>query len=144
MADKYYDQQELKEAIKAGEQLLYRLDQVIDQLNSAKGWGLFDMLGGGMFSTFMKRDKMKNAEHMMREIKEYVYRFKRELGDIDVNLDADLTGDQFLGFADYFFDSFFVDFMVQSKIHDKLRDLESFRNRVWQIVADLKRHQQVY
>lgn len=136
------NQQELNEALLAGERLLRKLDQVLSQLNSAKGWGFFDMLGGGMFSTFMKRDKMKQAEHMMHEVNEYAMRFKKELGDLDIQLNIDLTNDRFLGFADYFFDNFFVDFMVQSKINDGIREIEYFYHKVEDVIFDLQRYKQ--
>ncbi len=135
------DQKEVREAIYAGEQLLRKLDAVLSELKGAQGWGFFDMLGGGMFSTFMKRDKMRKAEHMMQDVNYHVNRFRKELGDLHLPLDLDLTNDSFLGFADYFFDNFFVDFMVQSKIRDGIDQIESYRERVEDILFRLQSYE---
>lgn len=140
MNNQSVNQQELHEALIAGEQLLRKLDQVLSQLKGAQGWGFFDMLGGGMFSTFMKRDKMKQAEYLMHEVNDYAMRFKKELGDLNIQLDIDLTNDRFLGFADYFFDNFFVDFMVQTKINDGIRQIEHYYRRVENILYDLRQY----
>lgn len=132
------DPKEVREAILAGEQLLRKLDQVLGELKGAQGWGFFDMLGGGMFSTFMKRDKMRKAENMMQDVNYYANQFRKELGDLDIPMGLDLTNDSFLGFADYFFDNFFVDFMVQSKIRDGIDQIESYRERVEDILFRLQ------
>lgn len=42
---------ELDEAICAGKDVGYALDQMIGQLDSAAGWGTWDILGGGMLAT---------------------------------------------------------------------------------------------
>ncbi|WP_331836869.1 hypothetical protein [Erysipelothrix piscisicarius] len=47
---------EIQEAIQAGEQLLYQLEQSRAQLKKASDWGLFDMFGGGMFVTMIKHN----------------------------------------------------------------------------------------
>lgn len=134
------NQQELQEAIDAGERLRSKVEQALSELKSARGWGLWDMFGGGMFSTFAKRSKMKEAERTIQDINHYAKRFESELRDIHMSLDLDLTRDSFLGFADYFFDNFFVDFMVQSKINEGLRQLENYQDRLDQLMRTLYQH----
>lgn len=56
---------EMKEAIDAGERALRTLRSAQEKLNSAGNWGIFDMLGGGLFSTIMKRSKMDDAKMLM-------------------------------------------------------------------------------
>ena len=54
-----YDlEKEKREAIAAGYRALNSLRTAQNDLNSAKSWGLWDMFGGGFFSTMIKRSKM--------------------------------------------------------------------------------------
>ena len=60
---------EMKEALDAGERALSSLRNAQEKLNSAGNWGLFDMFGGGLFSTIMKRSKMDDAQQLMEAAK---------------------------------------------------------------------------
>ena len=51
--------------------------------------------------------------------------FKDELDDVDELTDIDFGMDDFLSFADFFFDGFLADFMVQGKIADAKSKIES-------------------
>ena len=63
---------EMKEAIDAGERALSSLGSAQEKLNSAGNWGIFDILGGGLFSTMIKRSKMDDAQRLIEEApKEY-------------------------------------------------------------------------
>ena len=46
---------ELYEAKRAAEEVIARIDNAISSLDSASSWGLFDIFGGGMISSFIKR-----------------------------------------------------------------------------------------
>ena len=109
---------EMQEAITAGERALSSLRMAQDKLNSAGNWGLFDMFGGGLFSTIMKRSKMDDAVNLMESAKTDLKRFQRELQDVNVPLDLKMEVGSFLSFADFFFDGFVADYLVQSKISD--------------------------
>lgn len=54
---------ELDEAICAGKDVGYALDQMIGQLDSAAGWGTWDILGGGMLATMAKHGRMNDAQN---------------------------------------------------------------------------------
>ena len=109
---------EMIEAIQAGERALISLRNAQDVLNSARNWGILDMLGGGFLSTIIKRSKMEKAVYCMEEAKSDLMRFRNELYDVNIpmNLRMDVGG--FLSFADFFFDGFVADYLVQSKISD--------------------------
>ena len=59
---------ERQEAIDAGERALDSLYGVRKELESAGNWGLLDMFGGGMFTTFVKHSKMNDAQRYMVSI----------------------------------------------------------------------------
>ena len=52
---------EMQEAVQAGERALQSLYAARDKLGSARNWGIFDMLGGGFISDFVKHSKMNDA-----------------------------------------------------------------------------------
>ncbi len=134
-------QRELKEvveAIHAGDNLLMGISGIRKSLKSAKGWGTYDMLGGGLIATMAKRGHMEDAQVMIRGLQHTITRFNQELQDVSEEMDVDLSMDNFLGFADWFFDGFFVDMMVQNKINDATIRVENLESRVEQIMADLK------
>ena len=113
-----YDlEKEKQEAIDAGERALRSLNAAKENLSSAGNWGLVDMLGGGFFTTMMKRSKMDQAQEQMDQAKYDLQNFSRELRDVTMNCDLNIEIGNFLSFADYFFDGFFVDWMVQDKIN---------------------------
>lgn len=116
--DMVNDRKEIMEAIDAGERALNSLYAAQDRLDSAKGWGLFDLFGGGFFSGMMKHSKMEDASRCMEEAKHHLKMFQKELSDIHLSLDLRMEVGGFLSFADFFFDGLVADYLVQSKIED--------------------------
>ena len=129
----------MKEALDAGERALSSLRKAQEKLNSAGNWGLFDMFGGGLFSTIMKRSKMDDAQQLMEAAKSDLKRFQRELKDVNIPLDLRMEVGSFLSFADFFFDGFVADYLVQSKISDAKEQVLDAIIRVEQILNELKR-----
>ena len=109
---------EIYEAINAADYALRCLYDAQDYLRSARNWGIYDILGGGMLATFVKRSKMRDASDCIQEAKRAVATFRRELADVDRAMPLAINEGDFWGFADYFFDGFFADMMVQSQISD--------------------------
>lgn len=130
---------EMKEALDAGERALSSLKNAQEKLNSAGNWGLFDMFGGGLFSTIMKRSKMDDAQQLMEAAKSDLKRFQRELKDVNIPLDLRMEVGSFLSFADFFFDGFVADYLVQSKISEAKEQVSDAIIRVEQILDELKR-----
>ena len=127
---------ERQEAIDGGERALDSLYGVRKELESAGNWGLLDMFGGGMFTTFVKHSKMNDAQRYMERAKRDLAAFSRELADVSETLNIN-SGD-FLTFADYFFDGFVADMMVQSRIRDAQRQVDDAIYRVESILSRLR------
>lgn len=127
---------ERQEAIDAGERALDSLYGVRKELESAGNWGLLDMFGGGMFTTFVKHSKMNDAQRYMERAKRDLAAFSRELADVSETLNINTS--DFLSFADYFFDGFLADMMVQSRIHDAQRQVDDAIYRVESILSRLR------
>ena len=129
---------EMNEAIQAGERALGSLKTAQSQLKSAGNWGLFDMFGGGLFSSMIKHSKMNDASGYMEEAKRDLLVFQRELKDVNVPMDLRMEVGSFLSFADFFFDGFVADYLVQSKITEAREQVEDAIRMVEKILRDLK------
>lgn len=128
---------EIDEAINAGENTMTCIDNAREALQSAKNWGTWDMLGGGLLSTMAKRENMSEAQSYISDMQKWIRSFARELSDVDDYINADLDIGDFLGFADYFFDGFFVDWAVQSKINSAIDKVDNTKDEVNSILRKL-------
>ena len=123
------------EVIEAADEALYHLEKARDALSSAQGLGIWDMLGGGIFASMLKRGKMGDARVYLDNAKRAIEDFKDELDDIDMEFDIDMGG--FMDVADVWFDNAFVDFMVQSNINDTKRNVENAIHAIKRIREDI-------
>lgn len=130
--------QEIREAIDAGERALISLRAAQDKLNSARNWGIFDMIGGSFFSSLMKRSQIDGASEYMAQAQLDLRRLQKELRDIQVPMDLKIEVSAFLSFADVFFDNLLVDWMVQNKIAEARGQVEDAIFRVESILMDLR------
>ena len=128
-------EKERQEAIYAGERALQSLREAQEQLRKARNWGIYDIIGGGLFSSLIKHSKIDNARSCIERAKYDLQVFNRELRDVSMTLDFDI-GD-FLTFFDLM-DSFLADIMVQSKIADASRKVEDAIYRVEDILRRLR------
>ena len=110
------NEQEIREAIQAADSALFHLRNAQQKLRSARNWGIYDLLGGGFFSTLIKHSKMDRARDEVEAARNAVCRFSRELSDVAGSAQFEMDTDDFLSFADYFFDGFIADYMMQNRI----------------------------
>ena len=129
---------EIEEAMAAADDALFYLQKANDSMKSAKNWGLWDMFGGGLISTFVKHDKMDTAQIDVDKAKIALQKLSRELDDLDEVMNIDLKLDSFASFADYVFDDFFSDWYVQSKLNDAQTKIEEGITKVKQVQEKLR------
>lgn len=138
MADIKADMKEIREAIDAGDSVLYSLESAASSLNSAENWGTFDMLGGGLISDIAKHSHIDESVRFIEEASRKLSTFKRELSDVELNIDVRMNIGSFDKFADYFFDGLLADWNVQSKIKDSASSISEAIYRVQSTVDNLK------
>ena len=129
---------EIREAMEAGNEALFCLTRAKESLNSAGNWGLWDMFGGGLLSTFMKHSKMNDANSLIQDARSALKRFQKELMDVDTVADLHIETGDFISFADFFFDGLIADWLVQSRINDAKRQVDNAIQRVSYIMNQLK------
>lgn len=131
---------EVREAIQAGERALSSLREAENNLESARNWGIFDMLGGGFITDMIKHSKMGNASTCMENAKYDLQIFQRELRDVYISLDMKVDVGGFLSFADFFFDGIVADYLVQSRIGEARRQVNEAISQVERVLAELKKY----
>ena len=118
------EDKELVEALEAGQAAWETAEEVRASLNSAQTWGAVDLMGGGVFTDLMKYDKLDSAQRDVQRLQEQLRRFETELADVRTAARMEIEVDNFLRFADYFFDNLFTDWMVMDKISRSKGQLE--------------------
>lgn len=134
----YNEQKEVDEAINVANEALYHLEQAKEMLDSAGNWGIVDLLGGGMLTTFLKRSKMSDANKELSKAKDALQRLAKELRDVRGFPEMRIDMDDFLGMADYFFDGAVADWLTQSKISDAKRQVNDAISEVEGILDGLE------
>ena len=127
------ENKEIQEALFEGDNLIPYIDNAISALNSAKSWGIYDMMGGDLIATMAKRSKMNDASNALNSIKIMLSKYNSELNDLSQNISISLNLNGFSGFMDYFFDNFFTDYFIQGKINSALNSSIKLKNNVLNI-----------
>lgn len=58
---------EIDEAVVAGNRAMQALDEADSCIRSARNWGIFDILGGGMLSSFIKHERLGKAQDLVQK-----------------------------------------------------------------------------
>lgn len=130
---------EIDEALSVGRDVLSQIASIESSLDSAEGWGTWDLLGGGLISDLAKHSHLDEAQAQINDLQESLRRYHTELADVTVQADVQAQVDGFLRFADYFFDGLFADWAVLDHIHSSQQQIGSTRCQVEDIQAKLER-----
>lgn len=128
---------ELMEAISAGCAALSTTDQILSSLESAEGWGTWDLLGGGLMADFAKHSRLDEAQSAIERLQSQLRRFKTELADVRIDADLQVNVDGFLRFADFFFDGLFADWAVMDRISQSQSQVQDTRNQISGVLSRL-------
>lgn len=127
----------LESARAAGTRALQSLDEAADQLDSARNWGLLDILGGGILTSLVKRSRLDGASEEVERAQRDLEAFARELRDCSGVTGVDLRRSDMLELFDIAFDNSITDLFVQFRIEDARADVRRARARVQAILAEL-------
>ena len=129
---------EINEAIEAGQDAQMRLRRIQETLRSAKGWGIYDLLGGGLISGMMKRIRMEKAQQQIEELRGSLKRFNSELKDVQVQCSASAELSEWLNITDLVFDDPLSDWLSLSKIKDAKAEIDRTEKEVAALLAKLE------
>ncbi len=136
---------EIREAINVGEEAKNITNQLLEKIQEAKNWGIYDLLAGGVTSSTVKHITLDEAQELTETLQVKLNRFSTELSDtaIDANIKVNIEG--FLRFADCFLDSFFADYEVledikesEKKVKNTAKEIENILNHLSELLSDFE------
>jgi len=133
-----YNMETVKKALPMVREAAYQLERAQDSLDSARSWGIWDILGGGLISTLIKHGRTDDANVCIREAGRLMEGVRRMLPDICVG-DAPVDEGGFGRVADVLFDGFFADMYMQGRINDQRRAVDDMLSRVRRVERELMR-----
>ncbi len=129
---------EINEAIEAGQDAQMRLRRIQETLRSAKGWGIYDLLGGGLISGMMKRIRMEKAQQQIEELRGSLERFNSELKDVQVQCNTSAELSAWLNITDLVLDDPLSDWLSLSEIKDAKAEIDRTEKEVTALLARLE------
>lgn len=133
---------ELQEAIDAGQPALDTLEEVLTSLDSAQGWGQWDLLGGGILADVFKYDALDKAQEQVARLQDQLCAFQQELADVAMKIDLSFTMDGGLRLVDHFLDNLFTDWAVLDKISNSLSQVQQTETQLEALLAGLRAQKQ--
>lgn len=130
-------QREIYEALEVAKQYQEWLLLLIRQIQQAKNWGTWDLMGGGWVAGMAKHNHLESARQTVAGLRHHAFKLKKELADLNRTLYTNIDLDAFERFADIFFDNLFTDWMVQKKILKSLESAEKVRYELHDLIMKL-------
>lgn len=93
-------------------------------LDSARAWGVVDILGGGIFVTMIKQNKMEEAIGHLQMAMRHLQYFRRENDLTDYVHQDFLRLGEFATSSDYLLDNPITDIYVQTRINGLRKRVE--------------------
>ena len=90
MSKKELDIRGVKESIAACNNVLPSLERAIRNLESAKSWGVWDIIGGGFLSTAIKHSKIDNMRQEIKGVEREIRALNTSLSYINLPSDMDI------------------------------------------------------
>ena len=129
---------ELKEAIGAGMTAYRTSERVMESLDSAEGWSTWDIMGGGLLADLAKHSDLDEAQEKVEQLQGQLRKFKTELADVTIQADMQVNIDEFLRFADYFFDGLFADWAVMDEISNAQQNVKKTQSQITSLIDKLQ------
>lgn len=131
-------EQELEEAITAGTTALRTTADILQEIESAKDWATFDLMGGGLLADLAKHETLDEAQKNAEQLQIELQRFNKELSDVTIRAHLQLNIEGMLKFADFFFDGLLADAAVLDHIKQSHSQVEQTREEILTILRQLQ------
>lgn len=130
-------QKELLEAVDAGKRTQEAIVLVKNNLNSARGWGAADVLGGGLIITAIKHSHIDQARKYINQVHHRLLLFRQELSDIDAEGSIEIGG--LVTFGDFLCDGLLFDLIVQSQINTARERINELGKNIQNTITRLQK-----
>ncbi len=140
--EKLHRNREIQEAVTAGEHALDSLRAAMERLDSARAWGVCDMLGAGSISSKYKYGKIDDANAWVQLANHDLRTFTKELEDVTGASEYIRPGDM-VSSMDVFCEHIASDADVQKRICRAMAQIDSLIVQVGETVELLKKKMDV-
>jgi hypothetical protein len=131
---------DVEEALAAARTVIYRLNEAAERIRTARQWGTYDTwFGGGLFSSWVKRERVDDADLSMRSVDLALADLRTELADVGI------VGEVGVGrlamTMDVWFDNLVSDLMTQSRLRDAADRVNRVGTAMVRLQSQLERRQ---
>jgi hypothetical protein len=131
---------EVDEAIAAAAQALTAADSAVDSLGSASSWGAIDLIGGGLLTSMIKRERVAQSLDTIHRLNRALDAFRTELQQVlaPVTTPSGLEIGAASWTFDVWFDNIFSDWAMQSRIGDTQQSVRAVQDGLNDAIAALR------
>lgn len=132
-------ERELEEAIAAGTAALRSANDVVISLKNAEGIGSIDFLpGSGFLADMAKHESLDEAQKTAEDMQVLLHRFNKELADVELRSELQVSIERLLKFSDFFFDHLLTDDTVFENIKKSHTQVDQARDLILGILRQLQ------
>ncbi len=135
--DRQQQLREVREAIDAGRITIEYLNQAMQELDSAAGFGIADLLGLDFIGEIGKHMKIESARAKLQQAQQQAESFRSELVDLRGMVCQSVDIDDLWTFMDFFLDGFIMDFLMQDKIEKAKRQVQDCITQINGVMGEL-------
>lgn len=132
--------EELKkqEALSKIDEIFSLTNEAKSKFKSARNWGVFDILGGGVVADLFKHFNLNSAKSIMERISYNLEQLRSILGTIVIPDDYRMKMNGFITFADFVFDDIFFSTWMTFKIISSIQQVEELENKLLTLKTHLE------
>ena len=132
--------EELKkqEALSKIDEIFSLTNEAKSKFKSARNWGVFDILGGGVVADLFKHFNLNSAKSIMERISYNLEQLRSILGTIVIPDDYRMKMKGFITFADFVFDDIFFSTWMTFKIISSIQQVEELENKLLTLKTHLE------
>ena len=94
--------------------------------------------GGGLLADIVKHDHLDEAQAKINTLQVELRAFKTELADVKIQADIHVKIEEFLKFADFFFDGLFSNWAVKDKIEESITSVKHTKYEIRAVISKLE------
>lgn len=132
---------ELTESAAAARRALASIAAASGSFESAGNWGVWDMVGGGMISSMVKKERVREGLDGVDRVQSDLRRLEQELDDVRHAVPTSVPEGLEIGSGawtwDVWFDNIFSDLNMQSRIREMEGNLAHLAGKVRRIAAEI-------
>lgn len=131
-------ERELEEAIAAGTTVLRIASDVLSSLRNMENVSYLDRLGNNPLTDMAKHETLDEAQKNVEQLQVHLQRFNKELADLEIRENLQVSIEKMLRFSD----SFFGDLLAETTVPEKLRQARGQVDQALDLILGILRQLQ--